>query len=227
MITNRNDVNNKNLQKEIKDISTRLNLKSLNDAEYFPKYFQIETVRICNARCPFCAIDKWDKSVPLMEDSLFEKIVSEFKNYTKWIEFVALQRAGEPLLDKKISQRVKLLKSIGIKKISMSTNASLLTENKAEELLKSGLDEIILSIDSIDKENYEKMRVGLKYENTITNIKNYFFIRDKINQKSTIRVRGVSFYDITLPEHREEMIRWESFWSKYFPGILRNSKKRS
>lgn len=213
MISNKSDLNEKNLKKELILITERLKIGKLEEALKFPKYFQIETVRICNARCPFCAIDKWDKSVPLMSDKLYDKIVEELSSYSDWIEFVALQRAGEPLLDKKIFERVFRLKKAKIKKISMSTNASMLNESNATKLLEAGLDEIILSIDSIDKENYEKMRVGLNYENTIYNIKQYFKLRDKINPKSVIRVRGVSFYDMTLPEHREEMKRWEAFWS--------------
>ena len=52
----------------------------------------------------------------------------------------------------------------------MSTNVSLLTERKARELFEAGLDEIMLSIDTVEKQKYEEMRVGLRYEKVMKNI---------------------------------------------------------
>ena len=114
MITNVKDVNETNLTAEMDHIAQRLNLSDAKDALYFPKFFQLETVRVCDARCPFCAIDQWDKSVPLMPDKLFEKIATELTVYSGWIEAVCIQRAGEPLLDKKLGPRIRRLKEAGI-----------------------------------------------------------------------------------------------------------------
>ena len=180
MITNVKDVNATNLKGELDHIAQRLNLSDINETQYFPKYLQLETVRVCDARCPFCAIDQWDKSTPLMSDKLFEKIVSELAGYSHWIEAVCIQRAGEPLLDKKLGPRIKMLKDAGIKKVTMSTNASQLNQDKAIELLEAGLDDIMLSIDSIDKEAYEKIRIGLSFENVMNNIQGLFAVRDEI-----------------------------------------------
>ena len=100
-IARRQDITPENLEWEISEITRRNGFRSVEEAFYFPKYFQIETIRVCNAICDFCGIDDWDKSVPLMSDSLFEKIVHELHEYAQWIEKVTIQRCGEPLLDKK------------------------------------------------------------------------------------------------------------------------------
>jgi len=214
MITNKADVVEKNLQEEMEQIARRLNLSNAEEALHFPKYYQLETIRVCNANCPFCAIDQWDKSIPLMSDNLFEKIASELSEYADWIEVVCIARAGEPLLDKKIVQRTRRLKEAGIKKISMSTNVSMLTEKKAVDLLEAGLNDIMLSIDSIDKEEYENMRVGLKYETVIANIETFFRVRDEINPDAIVRVRGVSYHDLDNSEGRAKIRRWEMFWDR-------------
>ncbi len=198
---------------ELRKLAERLKLDDISKALYFPKYFQIETVRLCNARCPFCASDQWDKTHPFMSDPLFEKIVTELEPYSEWIEFVSVQRAGEPLLDKQIVQRVKQLKHAGVKRILFSTNASLLDEAKTRGLLEAGLDEIMFSIDSIDEKKYGKMRIGLDYKTVIRNIKNFFQMRDVFRPDCRIRVRGVSFYDMDKQEQREELKRWEEFWA--------------
>ena len=214
MINSKTEATKANLNLEMNDIARRLNLDDYKEALHFPKYFQIETTRYCNAHCPFCPVDEWDKSTPFMSEELFDKIVDEMAHYSDWIKFVAVQRAGEPLMDKNIARHIAKFKAVGIKKVSISTNASLLTDKKARELLEAGLDEIMFSIDSVDKEQYEKMRVGLKYETTIKNIKNFFRLREIINPEMLVRVRGVSFFDLTKSGDRDELDRWESFWSK-------------
>ena len=110
MINSIRDATKTNLNLEMTDIARRLSLDNYEDAFYFPKYFQIETVRLCNAHCPFCPVDEWDKSVPFMPESLFDKIVDEMSKYSDWIEFVAVQRAGEPLMDKNIALHIAKLK---------------------------------------------------------------------------------------------------------------------
>lgn len=59
------------------------------------------------------------------------------------------------------------------------------------------------------------MRVGLKYETVLHNIKMLFKVRDEINPDMLIRVRGVSFYDLDKKEERLELKRWEKFWSRF------------
>ena len=215
MINSKKDATKANLALEMTDIARRLRLDNYKDAFYFPKYFQIETVRYCNAHCPFCPVDEWDKSVPFMPEPLFDKIVEEMSNYSDWIEFVAVQRAGEPLMDKNIALHIAKLKKAGIKRTSISTNVSLLTEKKAIEIIEAGLDEIMFSIDSVEKEQYEKMRVGLKFETTLKNIIKFFELRERMKPDMVVRVRGVSFFDLSKDEHKRELEIWEAFWRKY------------
>ena len=127
MIYDKADINEESLNFEMQQIAERLDLNDYREALLFPKYFQIETVRVCNAACPFCGIDQWNKSVPTMRDDLFDKIVAELAQYREWINSVCVSRAGEPLLDRKIADRVFKLKQAGIKKVNLTTNASLLS----------------------------------------------------------------------------------------------------
>src|SRR4051812_15181858 len=114
MILSREDLTEDRLAGELNTLAERIGVDQLDAALKFPRFFQIETTRLCNARCPFCAIDEWDKSTPMMADSLWEKIAAELVEWKDWIRFVDLQRAGEPLLDKKIYKRVRQLKEGGV-----------------------------------------------------------------------------------------------------------------
>ncbi len=210
MILSRNELSAEALEAELVQLAQRIDVPELTDALKFPRFFQIETTRLCNARCPFCAINEWDKSVPMMPEALWQKIAAELIEWRDWIRFADLQRAGEPLLDKKMYQRVKQLKDGGIKHVAISTNASGLTEKNARNLLEAGIDEVMLSIDSVIKETYEKLRVGLNYDQVLANIRRYFRLRDEIRPGSQIRVRAVCTFD---PEvERQELLDWENFW---------------
>jgi MoaA/NifB/PqqE/SkfB family radical SAM enzyme len=210
MILSRAALTSEALAAELEELAERIDVPDLKDALKFPRFFQIETTRLCNAACPFCAVDKWDKSVPMMPDALWEKIAVELIEWRDWIRFVDLQRNGEPLLDKKIYRRVRQLKDGGIKHVALATNASGLSDKNARALLEAGIDEVMLSIDSVVKEKYEQLRVGLNYEQVMHNIQNYFRLRDELRPRSQIRVRAVCVFD--PDERQQELLDWENFW---------------
>lgn len=215
MILSKDDASPENLAGELRDLARRIDLPVIDEALYFPKYLQIETTRLCNAHCSFCAIDLWDKSTPYMSDELFKKVIDEIAEYRDWVKFVDLQRSGEPLMDRKIYDRVKYAKDSGLKLVAITTNASGLTERNSRRLLEGGIDEVMLSIDSVEKERYERLREGLNYEMVVENIKRFFELRDALRPGCIIRVRGVSFHDPENAEDRLDMEAWDAFWERY------------
>lgn len=180
----------------------------------FPKYFHIETVDICNARCVMCGIDFDKKESTSMSDDLFDKIVSEIAPHKNHIEKVMPYLDGEPLLDRKIFERIKKLKSAGIRWVNIATNGSLLSDRKIEELLRSGLDEVYITIDSLNKEIYENIRIGLKFEQVLERTLKLISERDRLGSNLRIRI---------------QMVRQESNFSetndfiKYWKPKLRDS----
>ena len=215
MIRAKEDVTKENLAREMDEIARKLGFASLEEATSFPRFVQIETIRHCNAKCPFCAVDQWDMSTPRMSDQLFSKIVDELADHAETVRWVNIQRAGEPLLDKRLPSWIARVKDAGIKTVTMSTNASLLTEQKSRELLEAGLDELMISIDSVDKDEYEKLRVGLDYETVIENIRSFFAMREELRPDATVRVRGVLFKSPKDTDFQSFLERWESFWAPY------------
>jgi len=215
MIRSKSDINEENLVKEMQQIEGWLNIKDIGEALYFPKRIVIETSRVCNARCPFCGTASLDQSVPIMSDKLFNKIIDEISQYSDWMDNVTPQRTGEPLMDKKIVERIRAIKQAGIKHVSISTNASLLTEKKSRGLFEAGLDDLMISIDSIDKKKYEELRLRLNYERVMSNIKTMFRMRDEIKPDAIIRIRGVSFFDLDKKEDRDELTRWEDYFNQF------------
>ena len=182
--------------------------ESYQDLIRFPRYIEIETIHACNARCPMCTIDEWQRSDKLMKNDLFLQIADEVISHAPEIKRVTLYRDGEPLLDKKIAERITLLKEGGIKSVSISTNGGLLTEQKSRDLLHAGLDIIIMSIDSLNKEVYESIRVGLDFEQVRDNMMRFISLRDKIRPQTRIWFRM-----IRQGSNADEWPSYHDFWA--------------
>lgn len=174
----------------------------------FPRYLEIETVNACNARCPMCTIGDWKRNYLPMKDGLFKKIAGEVIGYADKIKRVTLYRDGEPLLDRKLGERIALLKKGGIKTTSISTNVSLLTEEKAKELLEAGLDIMIMSIDSLQKGVYENIRKGLNFEEVMANAQRFIELRNKIRPQTRIWMRM-----IRQKSNFQEWPEYHRYWS--------------
>ncbi len=189
--------------------------ETYNDLLQFPRYFEIETVNACNARCPMCTIDDWDRRDGLMSDELFYKITQEITLHPEVLR-VHLYRDGEPLLDKKMPDRISMMKRAGVKEVGISTNVALLDEVKSKALLEAGLDSIILSIDSLQPEIYEKIRLRLKCEEVIYNAHNFILMRNAGKYPTKIWVRMI----------RQELNRdeWPEY-EKYWRGFVRSTDR--
>lgn len=198
------------------DIINRLNVKSYETLMEFPKYFEFETINACQARCVMCPVAQWDGSAKkVISQNLWEKFRDEVALYANSIEKITLTRDGEPLLDKNITNRIKELKERKIKKVVITTNAALLSEQTAQKLLNAELDEIMISIDGTNSSVYEKIRVGLKFEKVIQNAKNFISLRNATNSHCAIKVR---FIEQPLNIHQSQ--DFLNFWK----GLLNSSK---
>lgn len=194
------------------ELMKRIGVDRLEDILKFPKYIVIETTNICNAKCIMCPHNMFTGG-KMMEDKCFDQILNELKDYTDWIESVSLYWYGEPLLDPKLCQKIRLLKESGIKNIQISTNAEKLTPEMANELLKSGLNDLRISIDAVHKETYEKIR-GLNYEKVIGNIHSLLQLRNEQYQAIPIRIRLVE-----MEENKDEIDEFKSYWERYVSNI--------
>lgn len=121
------------------------------------EYLRISLTDRCNLRCRYCMPEFGVKKISHDEILTFEEILRLTKIFSQLgIKKIRLT-GGEPLLRKNICDLIFEMKKIsGIKKISMTTNGVLL-KNFAEDLISVGLDEINLSLDTLDAEIFEKI----------------------------------------------------------------------
>ena len=182
----------------------------------YPSYVEIETVNACNARCPMCTINDWNRNYPIMRDNVFNKISDDLIRNKKHLKRVVMHRDGEPLIDKKLAPRIAKFKDNGINDTSIATNVSLLNEKRSREILEAGLGLIIMSIDSLKKDVFEKIRKRLIFEEVRDNAIKFFELRDKINPKCQVWVRM-----IRQESNYNEWENFHNFWRKYASEVDR------
>jgi len=159
----------------------------------FPNTVQIETTNACNSKCIICPHKTMNRKIVTMEDDLFKKIINECAKHK--CKSVHLHNFGEPLLDKKIFRRIKYAKEIGLPRVKIFSNGSLLTKEFAEGLVVSGLDEIKISFDGANRSEFEKIRYPLKFDKVVNNIKQLVKIRDQVGSSMKIKIACSSTSD--------------------------------
>ena len=141
----------------------------------FPTSFCIQTINLCNGACIMCPVGQNDKKkAVVMSNSLFEKIIEEISQDRLKFKYIYLFLQNEPLMDKDIFKKIRLIKKISNRKIKtgLVTNGTLFTNEKVKELEKSEINELIFSIDALTEETYNKIRQGLNFKNVMKNIEN-------------------------------------------------------
>jgi MoaA/NifB/PqqE/SkfB family radical SAM enzyme len=161
----------------------------------FPPCVQIEPTSICNFRCVMCY--QADKSFSSksngfmghMKLDIFKKIIDQLEGN---VEAITLASRGEPTLNPNIEEMINYCSNKFLA-FKINTNASMLNEKLIHTLLASNLQTIVFSIDSKDKESYEKIRVNGNFEKTIRNLELFNNIRNKHYRRSEkiVRISGV------------------------------------
>ena len=115
----------------------------------------------CNFKCKFCPTSdrKLMKEVgrpwKQMQYEVYEKIIEDLKEFPSKIEVLRLYKDGEPLINKKFVEMVQLAKREKVaNRIDTTTNASLLTKDKADQLARAGLSRVNISIYGVNSDQY-------------------------------------------------------------------------
>jgi len=171
---------------------TRLNsiywayaIKKNVQTKYPPYRLWIEPTSICNLKCAMCPNKSLEKSqLGMMDFDLFRKAIDEAKDF---VHDINIHHRGEALLHKRLFDMIRYAKQRDVK-LKLHTNATMLNEKNAKELLESGLDFISFSFDGLDKDTYERYRVGARYKITVKNIKDFLRLKKVLKKKKPFTV---------------------------------------
>lgn len=123
-------------------------------ANVTPLISNIELTALCNYDCPIC-VSKRDVSGHMTADTMYRIIEANrplLKDQRIW-----LHHRGEPLMTPRLEEFITALSAAGAK-CRFSTNGVLLTEKRAESLLSTPIDAIVVSAITNIPGDYLKLR---------------------------------------------------------------------
>lgn len=181
-----------------------------NQIPQYPKQLHIEIITNCNLRCSICPIEEVRKNrgEPLTDAEIISLIHQARDLSVQYIDFV---NYGETLLHPKWFEYVTLANIImGINKVGMVTNGTIMDEDIAIKFIASKFHLLIFSVDAFTKETYEKVRPGADRDKIYENMNFYL---------DFLAHRGIDNYQpvvaMTVCEHNQsEVSPFLEYWQK-------------
>lgn len=151
----------------------------------YPPILMVEPTNICNLKCPMCPSGNGDMKRPQGQMDLenFKTLMDDVGDYIYQVQF---WNQGEPFINKVFLDFVRIAKEKGVMAMTSTNGHFIRTDETAEAVVKSGLDQIIFSMDGTNQETYEKYRVGGNYNLVLETLERLSRIRQKLNSKTPL-----------------------------------------
>ena len=157
---------------------------------------QITDLRIsvtdrCNFRCVYCRSadpENYREHDEILSWKELERLAGVFHGLG--IRKVRMT-GGEPLVRSGAEEFVKFLSGVGFADLSMTTNGHLLTD-RCEKLIAAGLNRINISLDSLNKERFERITRTKSFESVMKGIDTAQRSRLGPAKVNAVLVRGIN-----------------------------------
>ena len=147
-----------------------------------PISLSIEPTTACNLGCPECpsGLKQFSRDTGNLKAENFNRWLNQLAPTLSYLNFYF---QGEPFIHNDILQFISKASAEGIY-TSTSTNAHFITEKRAKEIVESGLDRILISIDGTTQEVYEQYRVHGTLQKVLDGTKHLVEARKNLKSKT-------------------------------------------
>ncbi len=163
-----------------------LNIREINDGKIilksYPKRMIATLSTRCNSRCIMCEVVKKQWDMP-------QKTMKEIESLLPYMQSVNWQGGEVFLLESFEKLFIESLKNEHLHQ-TIVTNGMLLNDKWIDLLTEANI-ELTISIDGLDKEIYEKIRYGSKFDVLINNLNRLNDIRKKKNSRLSLKMHTV------------------------------------
>jgi hypothetical protein len=140
-----------------------------------------------------------------MDMGLFRRIVDEVAPSGPSL---VLHSWGEPMMHPELFDMVRYARARDLW-VETSTNITLLTEERIQKTLDSGMNQLYLAMDGVTKATYERVRVNASFEKSVRNIER--LLAHKRERGSRMRI---VLQLIAMNETREEVSEFVRRWTR-------------
>jgi len=145
----------------------------------------------CNFRCVYCR--SADPENHMARHELLEW--NEFERLARILVGMGIRKVrvtgGEPLVRPGVEDFIARLKAIGVQDLSMTTNGYLLAD-RVDALIAAGLDRINISLDSLDREKFERVTRTKTFDDVMAGIEAAQNSRLRPVKVNAVLVRGLN-----------------------------------
>jgi len=174
-----------------------------------PIHAIFEMSSACNLNCTLCNTGALKRHFPNVKRGFmtFETFKAGLDKLLPEVESILLYNWGEPLLNKSAFDCV-LYATKHYVGTQMSTNMMLYTEEIGGQMIKSGLQSLIVSCDGLDQATYESYRSGGDLQKVIAGVENLVALKKRLN--SSLPLIQMQF--IVFRQNENQMQEFKSFW---------------
>jgi radical SAM protein with 4Fe4S-binding SPASM domain len=149
-----------------------------------PLAVSIEPTTACNLKCPQCpsGLRQFSRPTGNLKTNTNQSILD---GLGKNLQYINYYFQGEPFINPDFLHMVREARSRGIYVLT-STNAHFISEKTADDVVSSGLSEVIISIDGTTQETYEDYRIEGELEKVLEGTKQLISSRKRANSKFPI-----------------------------------------
>jgi radical SAM protein with 4Fe4S-binding SPASM domain len=138
------------------------------------------------------------RSLGKLDIENYKRLLDDVGDY---ILQVQLWNQGEPFINKSFLEFVRYAKKKGIM-VQTSTNGHFIrNDQEAVNIISSGLDQLIFSMDGSNKESYEKYRVGGNFNLVLDALARMARVKSQLNSKTPL----VELQFIVFKHNQEEI----------------------
>jgi len=158
----------------------------------------IEPTTACNLNCSTCIRNIWDDPIASMKRETFERIIASLDGLPD-LKRVVFTGFGEPLTHPHILDMIAAIRKRDIA-VTVGSNGLLLTPQMTRELVRLGVDRLVVSVDGVKPETYEEVR-GADLGKVLENLHSLNEIKQEMN--TLLPALGIEF--VALKSNYQEL----------------------
>ncbi len=168
-----------------------------------PIAISIEPTTACNLKCPQCpsGLRQFTRPTGNLKPNVNQNILNQLGKHLQYINYYF---QGEPFINPHFLDFVKQGRQKNIYVLT-STNAHFIDEDTAKNVVKSELNELVISIDGTTQETYSNYRVDGELNKVIEGVKN--MVKAKKQLKSKYPIITLQFLVTQQNEHQINEIK--------------------
>ncbi len=143
-------------------------LKTAEHIKLRKDIIRMDTNNICNIKCIMCNQNYGMDKAHIMPLNDFKRIIDKISPTTRMLY---LSCSYEPLATPGFEKYIEYVKASKVPFVSLCTNALLLDKSMIACLVNNKVDEIIISFNGFNKEDYERIMNGSNFDKVCKNIR--------------------------------------------------------